>query len=92
MTLQEWRSNDDLAIELKKLIDNPVMKNAFAVLDSMTLAKTLGASHELLKYADKSNVLFGYDAGRASFVMDLNDLATLREEPKEITPTYMGEF
>lgn len=82
----------DLAIELKKILDNPVMQNALSVLDGMTMAKTLAIGGGVVQLADKAHVLFGYDSGRASALSDLLQLAVVPEEREEIQPNYQGEF
>jgi protein involved in polysaccharide export with SLBB domain len=92
MTLTDWRSNIDLAMDLKKILDNPVMQHALSVLDGMTMAKTLALSGGIVQLADKSHVLFGYDAGRASIISDLQQLAIVPEDKPVIEPTYQGEF
>ena len=92
MNLIEWRSNVDLAIELKKLLDNTTIKNALSVIDGMTAAKTIGSGAGLLQQATNSAVLFGYDSGRASAIADLYALAEVPEEISAIEPSYQGEF
>jgi len=92
MNLTEWRSNIDLAIELKKLLDNPVMKHALSVVDGLSMAKTLGNGAGLIQQANNAHVLFGYDSGRASAVSDLYILAEVPEEQVSIEPSYSGEF
>jgi hypothetical protein len=92
MTLTEWRSNVDLAIELKKLLDNPVMKHAMAVVDGLSMAKTLGNGAGLIQQANNAHVLFGYDSGRAAAIADLFILAEVPEEQVNIQPTYTSEF
>jgi hypothetical protein len=92
MTLTEWRSNVDLAIELKKLLDNPVMKHALSVVDGLSMAKTLGNGSGLIQQANNAAVLFGYDSGRASVLEDLFILAEVPEEQVNIQPTYTSEF
>jgi hypothetical protein len=92
MTLQEWRSNESLAIELKKILQNPVFKNAVSVLESLTMAQALSAGNGLLQYAEKANVLFGYDTGRASVVRDIETLAEIPQPLEDIQTTYSSEF
>lgn len=92
MTLQEWRNNIDLAVELKKLLENPVMQNAISVIDGMSAAKTIGSGSGLIQQASNAHVLFGYDAGRASIISDLEALSTVPEDQPEIEPTYSAEF
>lgn len=82
----------DLAIELKKLLANPVMKHALAVIDNLSMAKTLGNGSGLIQQANNAAVLFGYDSGRASVLADLEILAEVPEEQVNIIPTYTGEF
>ena len=92
MTLEEWRTNVDLAIELKKLMDNPVMKHALSVVDELSMAKVLGTGSGLIQQANNAAVLFGFDAGRASIINDLLTLAKVPEEIPVLEPTYKGEF
>jgi hypothetical protein len=92
MNLSEWRSNVDLAIELKKLLENPVMKHAMSVVDNLSMAKTLGNGAGLIQQANNAHVLFGYDSGRASIINDLYILAEVPEEQVNIEPTYTSEF
>jgi hypothetical protein len=88
MTLSEWRSNVDLAIELKKILDNPVMKHAISVIDGMSMAKTIGNGSGLIQQANNAAVLFGFDSGRASIITDLTILSEVPEELVNIEPTY----
>ena len=92
MNLTEWRSNVDLAIELKKLLENPVMKHALSVVDGLSMAKTLGNGAGLIQQANNAHVLFGYDSGRASIINDLHILSEVPEEQVNIEPTYTSEF
>lgn len=92
MNLEEWRTNVDLAIELKKLMDNPVMKHALSVVDELSMAKVLGTGSGLIQQANNAAVLFGFDAGRASIINDLQTLARVPEEVPVIESTYQGEF
>jgi len=82
----------DLAIELKKLLENPVMKHALSVVDGLSMAKTLGNGSGLIQQANNAHVLFGYDSGRASVINDLAVLAEVPEEQVNIEPTYTSEF
>jgi hypothetical protein len=91
MTHEEWRADVSLAIELKKMLDLPVLKAAISILDSQTMARTL-AGNGLLQLSDKAHVLFGYDAGRASILSDLQNLSVVPEEMKELPPSYTTEF
>jgi hypothetical protein len=92
MNLNEWRSNVDLAIELKKILENPIMKHALSVVDGLSMAKTLGNGSGLIQQANNAHVLFGYDSGRASVINDLAVLAEVPEEQVNIEPTYTSEF
>lgn len=92
MNLEEWRNNVDLAIELKKILDNPVMKHALSVVDGMSMAKVLGNGTGLVQQANNAHVLFGFDAGRASIINDLEILAKVPEEIPTLEPSYQGEF
>jgi hypothetical protein len=55
------------------------------------MARTL-AGNGLLQLSDKAHVLFGYDAGRASILSDLQNLSVVPEEMKELPPSYTTEF
>ena len=90
MTYQEWREDVSLAVELKKILDLPVVKQALSVCDGLTAAKVLGNTNALTQSASNAHVLFGFDAGRASIINDLHGLAAVPEEVKEIVPSYVG--
>ena len=91
MTHDEWRRSDELAIELNKLLENPVMKHAVSVLETLTAAKAIGGTPQLYT-TNNAHVLFGFDAGRASILNDLQQLARVPEEIVAIEPSYQGEF
>ena len=78
MTLTDWRNDATLAAELKQILANP------------TLQTTLGTGNGMLQLSDKAHVLFGYDAGRASFVSDLHNLTIVSEEIVQAEPSYIG--
>jgi len=88
MTFTEWRSNIELAEGLRKLLEDPIMKMAIDLLEKNTAASTLGNGSGLLQLSDKATVLFGYDAGRASLIYDLKQLASAVEEQKVFEPNY----
>jgi hypothetical protein len=92
MTFEEWRADVTLAVELKKILQLPVLQKALALTDSLTAAKTLGNTNALTKIADNANVLFGFDAGRASIITDLHNLSIVPEEIEEVQPSYTTEF
>jgi hypothetical protein len=92
MTYQEWRSDPYLASKLNEILNSPVMTAAISVLESMTAARTLGTGSGLIQLSDKAGVLFGYDAGRANVILDLQNLAVEPTEIKQIEPSYTGEF
>jgi len=90
MTYQEWREDVSLAVELKKVLDLPVVKQALSVCDGLTAAKTIGTTPQLTSLSNNAHILFGFDAGRASLINDLHGLAAVPEEVKEIVPSYTG--
>jgi len=92
MTIQEWRDNPSLAVDLDKILNMPIMKMAMEICDSLTAAKTIGSSSSLISNANNAHVLFGFDSGRASVLRDLRELSITPEAPKEIEPSYVGEF
>ena len=92
MTLQNWRLDPKNSTLLKQMLENPVMKNALAVCDNLTAAKTIGASSSFISNANNAHVLFGFDSGRASFIRDLEALAEIPEDIQEPSPSYQGEF
>ena len=90
MTYQDWRNDVSLAVELKKILESPILKQALSVCDSLTAAKVLGNTNALTQSAGNAHVLFGFDAGRASIISDLHGLAVVPEEVNEIKPSYTG--
>jgi len=92
MTYSEWRNDPTLAGELKQILAMPALQKAIEVIEGMSSAKTLGNTNALVQLADKAAILFGYDAGRYSFITDLENLATVPEPVKIPEPTYRGEF
>ena len=88
MTYSDWRNDVSLAVELKKILDLPVIKQALSVCDGLTAAKVLGNTNALTQSAGNAHVLFGFDAGRASIINDLHGLAAVQEEVNEIQPSY----
>lgn len=81
-----------LAIELKKILQLPVLKAALELTDGLTAAKTLGNTNALTKVSGNAHILFGFDAGRASIITDLHNLSIVPEEHEEVQPSYTGEF
>jgi len=92
MTYDEWRRDTTLAPKLKEALSLPIIQQALAVVNEMTAAKTLGTTTAITTLAASAEVLFGFDAGRASVIKDLNDLTIAHEELVNIEPTYTGEF
>jgi len=92
MTLNEWQADVSLASELKKALDLPIIKQALSVVDGLTAAKTIGNTNSLTSVAVNAHVLFGFDAGRASVITDLNGLTIVPEQAEEPQPSYTGEF
>jgi hypothetical protein len=90
MTYSEWRDDVNLAVELKKALDLPVLKQALSVIGELTAAKALGSTNSLMSIANNAHVLFGFDAGRASVINDLESLSRVPEEIKDIQPSYTG--
>ncbi len=95
MNINEWRKDPKNAAELAAILDNPILKAAIAILDSQTMAKTIGGTQALFQSSNNAHILFGWDAGRASVFSDLANLATTPDEVTQIEPTYtsyQGEF
>jgi hypothetical protein len=90
MTLTDWRNDATLAAELKQILANPTLQTALSILELQTMARTLGTGNGMLQLSDKAHVLFGYDAGRASFVSDLHNLTIVSEEIVQAEPSYIG--
>ena len=91
MTYTDWRSNADLAIELRKILELPIMKQALSVVDGLTAAKTIGGTPQLYT-TNNAHILFGFDAGRASIINDLHGLSVTPDEIQDVTTNYQGEF
>lgn len=94
MTYNEWRKDPKNATALAELLNQPIMQEALALLESQTMAKTIGSGPSLLQSANNCHVLFGWDCGRASAWSDLANLALVQSDDDlaPITPTYQGEF
>jgi hypothetical protein len=92
MTFEEWRADVTLAVELKKILQLPVLKAALELTDGLTAAKTLGNTSALTKIAENASVLFGFDAGRASIITDLHNLSIVPEEFEEVQPSYTNNL
>ena len=92
MTFDEWRQDQTLAPQLAKALSQPVIQQACSVLNELTAAKTLGNTGVLSTLGENAITLFGYDAGRASILLDLKTLSTTPEEVQEIQPNYTSEF
>ena len=94
MTYHEWRKDPKNASQLAELLDHPIFKEALAILESQTMAKTIGTGPSLFQSATNAHILFGWDAGRASAWNDLANLATAPsdDEVTDIKPSYGGEF
>jgi hypothetical protein len=94
MTYNEWRKDPQNATQLADILNQPIMQEALALLESQTMAKTIGGGPSLLQSATNAHVLFGWDAGRASAWNDLSNLATppSDDEVTDIKPSYGGEF
>jgi hypothetical protein len=90
MTYSEWRDHPPYAEELSKVLETPVLKLALSVIAELTAAKTLGNTNSLMSMANNAHVLFGFDAGRASVISDLENLCRVPEEIKNIEPSYLG--
>ena len=81
-----------LAVELKKILQLPVLKAALELTDGLTAAKALGSTNALTSMSANAHILFGFDAGRASIITDLHNLSIVPEEHEEVQPSYTGEF
>ena len=90
MTYEEWRRDTTLAPKLKEALSLPVIQQALSVVNELTAAKTLGTTTAITTLAGSAEVLFGFDAGRASVIKDLHDLTIVAEEIANIQPSYTG--
>jgi hypothetical protein len=90
MTYTDWRADTTLAPKLKELLANPVIVQALSVLNELTAAKALGTTNAITSHAGNAHVLFGFDAGRASIISDLQSLSQVREEIEQLEPSYTG--
>ena len=89
MNISEWTSRPELAEELARLLESPVIKLAIEVVDGMTMAGALNGQG-LLQVAQNGQTLFGYDVGHKSALRDLRDLSRAATEHKDIQPDYTG--
>ncbi len=90
MTQAEWYSNTRLSSELSEILNQPTMKKAIELLQSLSMASQLdGVS--LLEYKN-TDTLFGYDVGRNSVFKDLITLTILPSETKQVIPSYKSEL
>jgi hypothetical protein len=92
MTYEDWKRDTALAPKLKEALSLPIIQQALSVVNDMTAAKVLGNTTAITTHAGNASVLFGFDAGRASVIRDLNDLTIAHEEIEEIQPSYTTEF
>lgn len=87
MTLEDWQKNEEYAAELLVELQKPIMVQAFALLQSMTMAKALNGQGLLTITNTKE--LFGYDVGRASIFRDLETLATsVTKQTQQLKTNY----
>jgi len=90
MTYTDWQADTTLAPKLKEALSLPIIQQALSVLNELTAAKALGTTNAITSHAGNAHVLFGFDAGRASIISDLQSLSQVREEISEIEPSYTG--
>ena len=90
MTYEEWSRDTTLAPKLKEALALPIIQQALSVVNELTAAKTLGTTTAITSHAGNAHVLFGFDAGRASVINDLQSLSQVREEITQIEPSYTG--
>jgi hypothetical protein len=90
MNIEEWRAQPQLAEELKKTLQSPILLAAFDVLKSLTMANAMNST-SLLNVAHNGQTLFGYDVGRSSIFKDLFDLAEPVKEIEELKEEYLPE-
>jgi len=90
MTYTDWTADTTLAPKLKELLNHPVLVQALSVLNELTAAKALGTTNAITSHAGNAHVLFGFDAGRASVIHDLNSLCSVSEIVAEQDPSYRG--
>jgi len=86
MTHQEWLADPEMAVSLKQILENPVLKIALEILRNQSMAKAMDS--QALAHANNIPVMFGYDVGRESVFTDLVKLSTPIEIPKPIKHTY----
>lgn len=90
MTYEEWRRDTTLAPQLKEALALPIIQQALSVVNELTAAKTLGTTASITALSSSAEVLFGFDAGRASVIKDLISLCESHEEIKQLEPSYTG--
>jgi len=90
MTYSDWQADTTLAPKLKEALSLPIIQQALSVLNELTAAKALGTTNAITSHAGNAHVLFGFDAGRASIISDLQSLSQVREEISEIEASYTG--
>ena len=90
MTYSDWQADTTLAPKLKEALSLPIIQQALSVLNELTAAKALGTTNAITSHAGNAHVLFGFDAGRASIISDLQSLSQVMEEISEIEPSYTG--
>jgi len=90
MTYEEWKRDTTLAPKLKEALSLPIIQQALSVLNELTAAKALGTTNAITSHAGNAHVLFGFDAGRASIISDLQSLSQAHEEIAQLEPSYTG--
>lgn len=87
MTIEEWMSQPELAIELKEVLNAPAMQKALTLIKSHMMSSSIKQG-QVLQIANSAQILFGYDMGRNSVLDDLKRLTVLAEETETQQPNY----
>ena len=88
--LEKWNADPSNAVALKKLLEDPILSFALNVIQGKTMARTVG-QHQLIALGDKATSLFGYDVGRESVFLDLEQMTKVEEALEIPEPSYTDE-
>lgn len=86
--LEEWQKDPKRAEALAILLKKPILIEALEIVASMTMASAF--TNSSLLQITNHDVCFGVDVGRASTLKDLQDLAVIVKEQKQLKPDYKG--
>lgn len=90
--LKIWNSDDNYALELSKLISNPVFQFAVEIIKEGGMVKNLALQYNP-KIVEQSQYILGLDVGVQTVFNDLERLATPTPQPNNetIEPSYRDE-